>query len=230
MLRRQLLAVSRHGHSDANAALIQEAANALYYSVAGSDRNVDLTALGERQGTASGVIIRGLLTDDDAPFTKLHCTRFRRVRRSARLIVKQLPHKPKVRPDDRLNKRLYGDFWNLTRRGVQVLHPEEWARYQLEGDFLYRPPGGENYPDLFTRVDGFIESEINPSQENMIVVTHSVVALAFMRNLEGLSDDEVIRQYEDISLPNGVVILYERTAEDPVWRRIATCAPDLSLD
>jgi hypothetical protein len=35
--------------------------------------------------------------------------------------------------------------------------------------------------------------------------------------------------YEDITLPNGVVVLYERTAENPVWKRIAMCAPDISI-
>ena len=59
-------------------------------------------------------------------------------------------------------------------------------------------------------------------------MTHSVVVLAFMRALEGLSDAEVMRQYEDIALPNGAVILYERTAEDPVWRRVTMRAPDIS--
>lgn len=225
MRKRQLLAVSRHGHSDANAALEQEAEDALHYSVAGCDRNVGLTRLGEKQGTASGVIIRGLLTDDDAPFTKVRCTRFRRVQRAARLIVNELPNKPKIRTDDRLNKRLYGDFWNLTRRGVQVLHPAEWDLYQKQGDFLYRPPNGENYPDLYARVDNYVDEEIDPSTENMIIVTHSVVALALMRRFEGLSDDEVVRMYEEQTLANGVVILYERTPEVPVWKRIALIAP-----
>lgn len=229
MRKRQLLAVSRHGHSDANAALAEESEDALYYSVAGCDRNVGLTRLGVMQGTASGDIIRGLLTPDDDPFESVFCTRFRRVRRSTNLIVKRLPNKPKVKPDNRLNKRLYGDFWNLTRRGVELLHPDEWLRYQAEGDFLYRPPNGENYPDLFHRVDDFIADEVTESSGNILVVTHSVVVLAFMRALEGLSDAEVVQMYEDITLPNGVVVLYERTAENPVWKRIAMCAPDVSI-
>lgn len=229
MRKRQLLAVSRHGHSDANAALTQEPEDALYYTVAGCDRNVDLTRRGVLEGTASGDIIRGLLTPDDDPFETVFRTDFRRVKRSTRQIVKQLPNKPRVRVDRRLNKRLYGDFWNLTRRGVQILHPDEWLRYQAEGDFLYRPPNGENYPDLFHRVDDFIDDEITPSTGNIVVVTHSVVVLAFMRRLEGLSEEEVVRMYEDITLPNGVVVLYERTAENPVWKRIAMCAPDVSI-
>lgn len=229
MRKRQLLAVSRHGHSDANAALAEQLEDALYYSVAGRDLNVDLTRLGELQGTASGDILRGLLTPDDAPFETVFCTRFRRVRRSTRLIVKQLPNQPKAKPDSRLNKRLYGDFWNLTRRGVELLHPDEWKRYLAEGDFLYRPPNGENYPDLFSRVDDFIADEITPSSGNILVVTHSVVVLAFMRAFEGLSDAQVVQMYEDITLPNGVVILYERTTENPAWKRIAMCAPDISF-
>ena len=72
MPQRQFLALVRHGHSEANAALVEAAADALYYSVAGGDHKVDLTAIGEREGTASGVIMRELLTSDDEPFTR--CT------------------------------------------------------------------------------------------------------------------------------------------------------------
>ncbi len=47
-----------------------------------------------------------------------------------------------------------------------------------------------------------------PAAENMLVVTSSVVVLAFRRKLEGLSDAEVVKQYEAQTVPNAHTYAY----------------------
>lgn len=191
--------------------------DALYYSLSGSDPTVGLTSQGFDEGAAVGDRL-ALLFPSQKPLRRVYHTSFKRVEDTVKAIDAKLPYDVPRQVDPRLNKRNYGEFWNLTRRGVEVLHPDQWARYLLEGDLNFRAPGGgENYPDVFARVDDFVATELSAFGENLLVVTHSVVILAFRRIIEGLSDEEVIEQYEHISLANGEVLVYERK-EGQSWR------------
>jgi 2,3-bisphosphoglycerate-dependent phosphoglycerate mutase len=214
MTQRQFLVLVRHGQSEANLRLQSVDDDALYYSLSGSDPSVGLTTQGFGEGAAVGDQLAQLFPSQK-PLQRVYHTDFKRVEETVEAIDAKLPYDVPRQVDPRLNKRNYGEFWNLTRRGVEVLHPQEWARYLLEGDLNFRAPGGgENYPDVFARVDDFIDTELSASRENMLVVTHSVVILAFRRRIEGLSDEEVIEQYEQISLANGEVLVYERCSKE----------------
>src|SRR5262249_15383170 len=214
----QYLALFRHGESAANV-VTQVSTDAHYYEISGSDPEVGLTENGLAQALESGRVLARLFPED-APIDSLRLSPFRRVDQSADQVDKSLGYSPPRKVDKRLSKRSYGAFWNLTYRGLQELHPHEHTAYLQTGKFLYRAPGGgENYPDVFARVAEFLAEEVNPSTENIAIGTHSMVILAVQRQFEGLADDEVLRRYEEVALPNGHVVLYVRDHPSQPWRR-----------
>jgi broad specificity phosphatase PhoE len=206
------LLLARHAESEANRNL-QKTPCGLYYSMCGSDPEVPLTDYGHTQADELGRRIARLFP---AHF-KLHRifeNGFLRVRQTTDGILKNIPYDIPRASSPLLEKRQYGKFWNLTRRGVRRLYPDEWLRYQREGDLFYRAPGGgENYPDLFGRVDRFIDEHVEKASGNTLVITSSVVKLSFRRRFEGLSDAEVLRLYEQAAVPNADILIYRRVAE-----------------
>jgi broad specificity phosphatase PhoE len=205
----QYVVLARHGQSEANLRL-EKTPDGLYYSRSSSDPAVPLTAQGKRQGSEIGRRLSRMFPPQ-RPLKRAYYTRFARVEQTLTRIERELGYTVERVCDPRIEKRSYGDFWNLTRLGVQQLHPHEWQRYQQQGDLLYRAPGGgENYFDLFARVDDFIDSQVLPTRDNLLIVTHSVVLLSFQRRLEGLSDEEVHQQYEATTLPNAHIVVYCR--------------------
>ena len=216
---RQYLVLVRHGESFANKALALSGCG-LYYASSGSDLEIGLTDNGHAQSSEVGQLISRLFPAH-RPLKKIWTSQFLRTRQTAHNIRQCLHYDAEHTSDDRLAKRDYGMFWNLTYRGVKEMHPEEWERFQIVGPLRYRPPEGENYPDVFDRVDEFIEEEIDPSSGHHLIVTHSVVVLSFERTIEGLADHEVVKRYEEIALPNAHIKIYARNNLDEEWQPIS---------
>jgi broad specificity phosphatase PhoE len=214
----QYLALVRHGESFANVE-IAKASGGLYYAISGSDRDVGITPNGEWDCQRAGNILARLFPSS-FPIARIWNSEFRRIWQSSDRIQRHLPYPVETVIDKRLNKRSYGRFWNLTYEGVRVLHEHEDSIYNALGPLKYRPPEGENFYDLFERVDRFMLTEINQSRGNQLVVGHSAVLLAMQRSLDGLDDMEVVRQYEEVSIPNGYVLLYRRERRDQPWKRV----------
>ncbi len=216
---RQYLVLVRHGQSEANASLTQTP-NALYYSTSGSDPAIALTPTGQRQANELATLVAARFSRA-RQFDRLYCTDFRRVQQTADAIEQALGYKATRSIDPRLNKRSYGKFWNLTRHGVSQLFPDEYKYYLREGDLNYRPPEGENYPDVFSRINDFVTNELSCTRAHALVVTHSVVLLAFQRLFEGIADEVVLSRYEAMELPNCAVLTYCReTMHNPgAWMR-----------
>jgi broad specificity phosphatase PhoE len=215
----QFLLLVRHGQSQANAA-IESGTDELYYDIAGSDREVALTQLGVSQALEAGHKLSRFLSNR-GPITRAWLSPFRRIRETVDLIESTLGYKTPRREDERLAKRSYGLFWNLTYKGVAMLHPEEHAKFNQQGALDYRPPGGENYPDVFARIQRFIEDELGQEEGNILIGAHSVVILAFQRLLEGLPDSEVIRRYENVELENCHIHAFVRHAASERWEPLS---------
>src|SRR5579883_1150611 len=159
----QYIVLARHGQSAANASL-QESTCGLYYSNAGSDYRVPLTAAGEREAAETGYLLAQLFPIQQRLAMIYHPPRFQRILQHVELIVQHLRYSIRTVESNRLRKRSYGLFWNLTHKGVAEKYPEEWEKYQRQGPLIYRPPPlvgpdeaekGENHFDVFKRVDKF---------------------------------------------------------------------------
>ncbi len=214
----QYLVLVRHGLSLANVHMTQPT-DSHYYEVSGSDLQVALTEKGREQAKEAGRKLARVFSKKRR-FKALRHSPFMRVVESTDLIEAELGYSLDRKEDSRLKKRSYGIFWNVSYKGVEELFPEEHERFKAEGDLLYRPPEGENYFDVFDRIDDFIVEEANSDDAgNLLVVTHSVVMLGFQRELGGLSDDEVVRQYHDVSLPNGAILVFKRKHQGDSWSK-----------
>lgn len=206
--KKKYLVVARHGQSFANRRLKKEK-DGIKYSLAGSDASIGLTARGKNQARNSGSALQRLFFAERR-FRRMYVNRFERVRQSGSLIRSRFDYSVECFEDKRLEKRSYGKFWNLTYRGVQELYPDEYAIFQALGPLRYRPPGGENYNDLFERVQNFCDEEALASfHGNQLIVTSSAVMLAFRRLFAGLSDADLVEQYESMQIGNGDFDIYE---------------------
>jgi broad specificity phosphatase PhoE len=220
----QYFVLMRHGHSYANAA-VKNGSDSHYYSVSGSDETVELNDQGKREvAFAAGLLAK--LFPSGNPIATIWTSSFRRVTQSADMVRKELGYPIARTMDARLDKRSYGLFWNLTYKGVEDLYPEEHKLYKAEGPLLYRPPGGENYYDLFARTDKFFSEHIQKSSKNILVLTHLAVILAFQRKTEALSDEDMYERYEESAIRNGTVFVYRRKTRSEAWQFFCQFAPD----
>ena len=214
---KKYLVVARHGQSFANRRLKKEK-NGIKYSLAGSDTSIGLTARGKNQVRNTGGVLQSLFSGA-CRFHRMYANRFERVRHSGRLIRSQFDYPLDCKEDKRLEKRSYGLFWNLTYRGVQELHADEYELFQAQGALLYRPPEGENYYDLFDRVEDFTDEEgVSTFEGNQLIVTSSAVMLAFRRLYAGLEDDKLVEMYESMHIGNGDFDVYEFDETCGTWK------------
>ncbi len=83
---------------------------------------------------------------------------------------------------------LYNDW-----RVFHVLHPEQKLLHDLEGEYWYRFPQGENVPDVRERLRSWQGTLIRDfAGKNVLAVTHHLSILALRANMERLSADEFI--------------------------------------
>lgn len=207
----------RHEESLANQALAATTDDDITYGVSGADLSIGLTVRGAQRSSELGSLLYQKFGKDN-PIGAAWASQYLRTVQTRDGIVSAIPYSIETSTDSRINKRSYGLFWNLTYKGVEKLHLEEHLRFKEQGPLLYRPPEGENYHDLFARTDSFAESTFEPATGNILVVTHLVVLLAFMRRLENLSDVDVVRMYDNFAIPNGEIVVYRRVAAK--WQRV----------
>ncbi len=214
---KKYLVVVRHGESFANRRLRKEK-DGIKYSLAGSDASIGLTARGKRQARATGKRLNSLFSGESR-FRSITANRFDRVSQTAYLIAENFDYGLSYSEDARVEKRSYGKFWNLTYRGVKELYPDEYSIFETLGPFKYRPPGGENYYDLFERIEEFAdERALSAHEGNQLVVTSSAAMLAFRRTYAGLADDKLVEMYESMSIGNGDFDVYELDETTGKWK------------
>ena len=95
--------------------------------------------------------------------------------------------------DERLREIDFGVLDGLTKQGIAHFHPDEQQRRAALGKYHYRPPGGENYPDVGLRLHSFLGTLTRETVgESVLVVCHSVVVLVFRKLLERLSEQRLL--------------------------------------
>lgn len=164
--------------------------------------DVDLSETGVKEASAAGLRLKG--TTFDALFT----SNLKRAKETARLVLEgmgitSLP----TRSSEALNERHYGDLQGLNKDetrakyGAEKVH--EWRR-----SYHTRPPGGENLADTVARVLPYFDAEIMPllrSGKNVLVVAHGNSLRALVKQLEGLSEDQIVA----VEIPTGTPIVYD---------------------
>jgi probable phosphoglycerate mutase len=171
------LILVRHGQSAANAAMATANAQGLLDAgLTGRDADVELTDL--------------------APVRRpevVVCSPYLRARRTWQCAAQAsgLPW-PAPLIDDRLVDRLSGELELLTEAAIAARFPDEVERRTTQGEYLYRPPGGETFGDIAVRLSSFLDDlHRDHAGRRVIVVAHDAVVLMMRAVIEGLDWDEV---------------------------------------
>jgi len=153
------------------------------------DIDIELTEEGKRQAATVGKELNRRKEKIDVVFISPAV----RCRQTAESILDELHYKPKIIVDERLREKEWGAIHGLTKKGIQTLFPEEFRRMELEGNYYYRPIGGESYPDVGLRVHSFLGALVRSyPKSNVLVVSHSVVIKMFRKVLEKLEEKDIL--------------------------------------
>ena len=192
--------------------------------------DVDLTAKGEAEARAAGALLaaRGMLPT--LAFTSLQTRAIRTLH-----LALEAAHRvwiPEVK-DWRLNERHYGGLTGLDKAETAAQHGEDqvkvWRRsfdipppviaagsaFDLSADPRYAGiavPSSESLKDTIGRVLPYYEAAIAPALragETVIISAHGNSLRALVKQLSGISDDEIT----GLEIPTGQPIVYELDRE-----------------
>ena len=164
----------RHGQSDWNAE----------GRVQGQWESV-LTDLGIAQAQANGAALAKL------GVTKIYASPLKRTRQTAAAIADATGNA--VTFDARLKEWDSGDWSGHLYEDVRARWPEEWAAWRQDM-WHYRPPGCENFVDLFNRGGAFLKTVLGePPDQKIAVVSHGFIMRAMIAYLINLSPEDALR-------------------------------------
>jgi len=217
------LVIVRHAQSQRNVDKEEaEARGVLVYGRPGiTDPEVALTQLGEQQALDAGKILAS-----HCRFDTVFTSPYKRTTDTARFICSQFDYQPEWREHRGLREIEFGKLDGLTRHGLKARFPDEAARKVELGKYLYCPPGGESRVQVHSRVKQFLERlKQTHAGKNVLVVTHSVVAMLFRHELEGWTIEKHLLVDKEGDVPNCEPICYACRAHCEKGERLVPLAP-----
>ncbi|MBI2682700.1 MAG: histidine phosphatase family protein [Acidobacteriales bacterium] len=204
------LVLVRHGESEFNASGPDILPGMMRRWEGVRQPDIPLTERGRRQALATGKYLRTFR------FERAFVSPYLRAIQTAELIFTESAAPPPQRFDERIREKEDGVFEGLTAEGIATKYPEEWARRRREGSYYFRPPGGENHPDVGLRVHSFLTSlRHNFEDQSLLVVCHGAVMWSFRRLLERFGEEDLLALQRESSqeMCNCCVLVYETEAE-----------------
>ncbi len=198
--------IVRHGESERNIAKARARKKPEAHSFGSGLRDLDtaLTRRGVQQAIGTGSFL-GKRYQFDVVFS----SPYRRAVQTSEWILSPLEHRPPLLLEERIREIEFGILDGLTTAGIKTRYPEEHARREREGKYWYRPPGGENRPDVALRVHSFLGTLTRDyRKKSALLVCHSVVVLIFRRLLERWSEDQYLRVDREDDVLNCSITAY----------------------
>jgi broad specificity phosphatase PhoE len=215
--------ICRHGQSEANVRKDAAKARGEEPAWTGVLRDMDspLTELGHRQGYSLGVHLRQLYPATMGyPFhgkckggmlQYIVTSPYLRSRQTTDEIIRGLDYTPEVVVDERLREIDFGIMDGIDRKRFRELFPSEADRRERDGKYWYRPPGGENRPDVRQRIHGFLDTLNRDYVDTKTLIScHSVVVLAFRSLLERWGEAEYMQVDKEDDVKNCGLTIYKR--------------------
>ncbi|WP_432844090.1 histidine phosphatase family protein [Dactylosporangium sp. CA-092794] len=208
------LAIVRHGQSEANAAFAAAAAaGRLDSGITGRDADVPLTRLGQAQLAMLGAWLAEQSADERPQVVV--CSPFRRAVQSwqaARAAAEARGVRlPDATVDARLGDRHMGELELMTAAAIAARFPAEAARRAREGEFGYRPPGGESFQDIAGRLSAALaDLDRDHPGQRVWLIAHDAVVLTARFVLEPLSVAELVAVMAAGAVENGSVTRFHR--------------------
>ncbi|WP_214320067.1 histidine phosphatase family protein [Nonomuraea sediminis] len=180
---------ARHGQSEANLAYQQAAGAPLVYER--GDHEVTLTDLGRRQAAALGRRL-ATLPAGEAP-ELVWCSPYLRAH-DTWAVAQRSWGGPElaVTVDERLRDREWGSLGPYNHAAIELHFPEESARHRAEGEYGYRPPGGESFGDVAERLRHFTaDLHEAAAGRRVLIVAHDAVVLVLRHVLARTPDADL---------------------------------------
>ncbi|MHA1599273.1 MAG: histidine phosphatase family protein [Alphaproteobacteria bacterium] len=156
-----------------------------------------LSRTGIAQIEAIGQFLRDTIEDHSA--YSIVSSPLGRAWQSAVIVAEALGHEAfRIAIEPRLKEIAYGAYEGLTFAEVEHAEPGVWERRRLD-EWLFRPPGGENYAELSARVAPWLHAQ--SEQTHLIVVCHGGTS----RVIRGLYADLAPEKTVELTLAHGEV-------------------------
>src|SRR3989338_7935183 len=193
--------IVRHGESEGNAISADDLS---FYNKA--NHAFALTEQGKKQAEEIGKYLRTRYGVFDAYF----CSTFRRTQETLSLMYPEA----KQKIDSRLNELWRGIWHTMPEKKVIDLYSEEVIVKEREGEFHYRPPGGQNCQDVEIMIHSFIFSlKADYSNHNILVSAHGNWMLLFWRIVLDRKPAEFEYRYKNNKYKNFAISVYEQSSE-----------------
>jgi broad specificity phosphatase PhoE len=193
----------RHGESEANLAYHQAGTTPLVYER--GDDEVTLTGPGRTQAAALGRLLAALPAGE-AP-ELVWCSPYLRALETWRLAQDEWGAEPlPVTVDERLRDRETGELARHNLAAIEQRFPEEAARWAAEGDYAFRPRGGESLGDVVARLRDFLtDLRGRADGRRVLIVAHDSVVLGLLHVIAGRPDADLAAVLEFAPVLNGSV-------------------------
>lgn len=191
------LVLVRHGESEGNIRSVEERA-----ACEVSTHDYPLTPRGREQARITGEYLRRRFGTFDAYYTSYY-------RRSKETMGIMFPE-AKQYEDSRLAEAQRGAWHVLTAAEMQRAMPWEVERKKREGLYHYRPPGGENQPDVELRIHSFLGTLARDYQgQRVIICGHGHWFILFQKLVHRFPIEEALRRYRAEPFENTSVTVYD---------------------
>lgn len=207
--------IARHGYSHANERKDKARAAGLEpaWDDVERDQDTPLNATGHQQAYNLGGMIGRM--QPDLPDV-IVCSPYRRAKETLAGVLRGIrdyfpTFDPKIVIEERIREIEFGIMDGIDRATFRKLYPAESARRERDGKYYYRPPGGENRPDVRIRIHSFLDT-LNRDYVGMkvLVICHSVVVLAFRSLIERWEEEQYLQVDKEDDCKNCGLTIYDR--------------------
>ena len=210
------LLLVRHGQSEANVRkeAAKKAGQEPSWTGVRRDQDSPLTEIGNSQTLSLGFELRRRYPVSEYEERKLEfiiTSPYLRAKQTTQNITKGLGYTPRIVVDERLREIDFGAMDGIDRKRFREIYPHEAERRERDGKYYYRPPGGENRPDVRDRIRLFLDT-LNRDYvgTKTLVVCHSVIVLAFRSLLERWEEAEYLQVDKEDDVLNASLTVYKR--------------------
>lgn len=200
----------RHGEAIVNTMSEDERAGADAHN-----RLSPLTDRGKMQASIMGEYLEDIFGSKQ--FHLAFESDFTRSQETLDIILSKLTKKPKIRRKDaRLNEKWDGIFHEMTQAQIEEGYPEQLRLKKRAGNYFYRAPGGENFPDVELRIRSLLDEYQQRMffSKNTLIVGHGRWFLALQRLILDQSEQEMMKRY-DVPIANCSLTLFESVQKKP---------------
>lgn len=196
------LVLVRHAESEGNLKTPDERAE---WGIA--SHAYPLTDRGRKQAEATGHYLKNRFGDFDAYYVSYY--------ERSKETMKIMYPEAKIYEDPRLAEAQRGIWHTMTKAQIKERFPEELARKEREGLYHYRPPGGENWPDVELRIHSFLGTlSRDYEDQKALIVVHGHWLILFQRLIHHFSIEEALERYHGRIAENASITVYEGVLKD----------------